>query len=69
MQNGNLGCSEGVDVPDIDDDKAFLLKLQRLLDAAPRNSGWQKALQLLVEQEPELTTGREIASWTRVKIV
>ena len=39
------------------------------LDAAPRNSGWQKALQLLVEQEPELTTGRGIASWTRVKIV
>lgn len=27
VQNENLGCTEGVDVPDIDDDRTFLPKL------------------------------------------
>ena len=55
-------------MPDIDEDRTFDLKRQRLLDVWARNSGWQKELKVLTEQEPELTTGREIASWAREKI-
>jgi len=62
VQNENLWCSEGVDVPAIDDHRHFGLKRQRILDVWARNSGWQKELKLLAEQEPELTTGSDISS-------